>query len=153
MMYWFTFWGISSTVMRDARPATRKTEMVVGRSKKLELPTRGGCRASLESRLRNNPTMELSPSSSFDLTNFFYTSSRRRFIECNCAMRESIESEERVSSSGRLGMLVADGDRLVVVSDGPKRSSREGCGPLSSSCCGIGSMDEESTWLGSAHVR
>ncbi|RWW52209.1 hypothetical protein BHE74_00041381 [Ensete ventricosum] len=43
-----------------------------------------------------------SPSSSFDLTNSFWTSSICWFISRNCARSESIESEERVFRSGIL---------------------------------------------------
>ncbi|RRT38068.1 hypothetical protein B296_00052599 [Ensete ventricosum] len=52
--------------------------------------------------MKGDLTMELSPSSSFDLINYFCTSSGRRFVSHSCALRESIESEESVSDSGML---------------------------------------------------
>ncbi|RRT61328.1 hypothetical protein B296_00024752 [Ensete ventricosum] len=48
--------------------------------------------------------MELSPSFSFDLTKSFF----HRFIMRNCALRESVKSEERVSDSARLGVGVLE---------------------------------------------
>ncbi|RWV88061.1 hypothetical protein GW17_00049885 [Ensete ventricosum] len=48
-----------------------------------------------------------------------------------------VESKERVSSSGRLGVLVADGGLSAMVSGGPEGSSGEGCGPSTSSRRGI----------------
>ncbi|RRT75925.1 hypothetical protein B296_00012991 [Ensete ventricosum] len=82
--------------------------------------------------------MELSPSSSFNLTNSFCTLSKCRFIRHNCALRELVESEERVSSSGRWGVLVAGDDLSTVVPRGPEGSFEEGYRPSSSSRRGTG---------------
>ncbi|RWV89043.1 hypothetical protein GW17_00048830 [Ensete ventricosum] len=82
--------------------------------------------------------MELSPSSSFNLTNSFCTSSKCRFIRHNYALRELVESEERVSSSGRWGVLVAGDDLSTVVPRGPEGSFEEGYRPSSSSRHGTG---------------
>ncbi|RRT84010.1 hypothetical protein B296_00005835 [Ensete ventricosum] len=49
------------------------------------------------------PPLKLSPSSSFDLMNSFWTTSSCWFTWRNCAQRESAKPEERESGSGRLG--------------------------------------------------
>ncbi|RRT43674.1 hypothetical protein B296_00004199 [Ensete ventricosum] len=67
--------------------------------------------------------------------NSFHTSFRCRFIRSNCALRESVESEERVFGLGMLGVGVMEAGigRSTLVPGGPEGSSGEGCGPTLSS--------------------
>ncbi|RZR87096.1 hypothetical protein BHM03_00014415 [Ensete ventricosum] len=95
-------------------------------------------RPVLISGIKGDPAIELSPNSSFDLTNSFCTLSRHRFIRRNCALRESVESKERISGSGRLKVLVIGVDRLMVVPGGLERRPGEGYGSSSLGHRGIG---------------
>ncbi|RWW85853.1 hypothetical protein BHE74_00005442 [Ensete ventricosum] len=95
-------------------------------------------RPVLISGIKGDPAIELSPNSSFDLTNSFCTLSRHRFIRHNCAMRESVESKERISGSGRLKVLVIGVDRLMVVPGGLEGRPGEGYGSSSLGHRGIG---------------
>ncbi|RRT46628.1 hypothetical protein B296_00048779 [Ensete ventricosum] len=61
-----------------------------------------GIGLSWTSRTKGDPLIELSPSSSFDLTNSFWTSFIHRFISRSCTRSESVESEERVFGSSML---------------------------------------------------
>ncbi|RWV81317.1 hypothetical protein GW17_00057274, partial [Ensete ventricosum] len=58
--------------------------------------------AICSSRTKGDPLVELSPISSFDLTNSFWTSFIHRFISRSCTRSESVESEERVFGSSML---------------------------------------------------
>ncbi|RWW48792.1 hypothetical protein BHE74_00045104 [Ensete ventricosum] len=58
--------------------------------------------AICSSRTKGDPLVELSPSSSFDLKNSFWTSFIHRFISRSCTRSESVESEERVFGSSML---------------------------------------------------
>ncbi|RZR92714.1 hypothetical protein BHM03_00021069 [Ensete ventricosum] len=75
------------------------------------------------------PPLELSPSSSLDLTNSFWTSSSLWFTWHSCTLNESVESEERVSSS-RVGRAEPRGwltDRAIVMFGVPDFTSFGGC--------------------------
>ncbi|RWW75087.1 hypothetical protein BHE74_00016914 [Ensete ventricosum] len=61
---------------------------------------------SRTSNTKGDPPMLLSPSSSFDLTNSFWTSSICWFIKRNYARSESLKSEERVFGSSMLWIEV-----------------------------------------------
>ncbi|RRT74873.1 hypothetical protein B296_00000955 [Ensete ventricosum] len=79
------------------------------------------CRIDLSrtSNTKGDPPMLLSPSSSFDLTNSFWTSSIRWFIKRNYARSESLKSEERVFESSMLWIEVLTmGVHRLVASSG-----------------------------------
>ncbi|RWW15181.1 hypothetical protein GW17_00020997 [Ensete ventricosum] len=86
------------------------------------------------SRTKGDPVVELSLSSSFDLTNSFWTLSMHRFISRNYALSESIESEERVSGSDIrwVGVLVVGTGQSIAFPGGPEGSFGESCGTSSS---------------------
>ncbi|RZS19737.1 hypothetical protein BHM03_00052192 [Ensete ventricosum] len=97
----------------------------------------GGISLSWIFEMKSDLALELSPSSSFDLTNSFYTSSKHRLIWRNCALRESVESEERVPDLGKLGVGVLEVGTGRLATGGRSGGNSEGsCGLPLSSCCG-----------------
>ncbi|RRT53600.1 hypothetical protein B296_00012288 [Ensete ventricosum] len=98
-----------------------------------------GIGLSCTSETKGDPGVELSLSSSFDLTNSFWTSFIYWFINIDCACSESVESEERVfgSSMLRIEVLVVGVYRPVAFPMGAGRCSGGGCGTLSLGCSGV----------------
>ncbi|RWV94738.1 hypothetical protein GW17_00042700 [Ensete ventricosum] len=98
-----------------------------------------GIGLSCPSETKGDPAVELSLSSSFDLTNSFWTSFICWFINLDCTRSESVESEERVfgSSMLRIEVLVVGVYRPVAFPMGAGRCSGGGCGTLSLGCSGV----------------
>ncbi|RRT65383.1 hypothetical protein B296_00017929 [Ensete ventricosum] len=88
--------------------------------------------------MKGESTIELSPSSSFDLTNSFCTSFKYQLISRNCVLRELVKSQEKVYGSIRLGVevLEASVDRSAIAPRGLEGNSGGSCKLLMSSCRG-----------------
>ncbi|RZR86950.1 hypothetical protein BHM03_00014245 [Ensete ventricosum] len=97
-----------------------------------------GISLSWISKTKGESTIELSPSSSFDLTNSFCTSFKYQLISRNCALRELVKSQEKVYGSVRLGVevLEASVDRSAIAPRGLEGNSGGSCKLLMSSCRG-----------------